>query len=537
MIRPLNNVQINWRALLCLTITIIGLGLVTYTIRANPTASASGVVLYQDTPIEGATVRVRATDNFTYTRADGSFTLLSLEEGQKLEVTAWANGYYVANTYVTPTVSGITLSLRPYHTSDHPDYEWTSPISGTSSSACGNCHPMILLQWENNAHGGAVSNSRFFSLYNGTNLSGTLPVSPGYLGDFPGTSGNCANCHAPGAGVDGYLTTNMNSVRQDITAGIHCDYCHKIGGIYLNPATGSVYPNTPGVLSQRVLRPPQGDNIFFGPYDDIKDPDTYLPEMSESQFCAPCHQFSFWGTPIYESYNEWLTSDYAELGITCQNCHMPPNGDTYFALPEMGGLEHPAERIPSHLQLGARSAELLQETISMTLDAQQQAGWVWITVALTNFGAGHHIPTDHPGRHMILNVRALDEAGQPLTQLDGPTIPTWGGEQAGFPGKTFAKVLRDALSGASPVVSYWKQTFIDSDNRIPAMGSDVSLYIFQAPAPGERVTVNATLIFRRLFQEEAQERDWGEPDILMEEASVEFTTAPWISVYAPLVQR
>ena len=43
-------------------------------------------------------------------------------------------------------------------------------------------------------------------------------VGPGYLEDFPGTAGSCANCHAPGAGIDGYLTTDMNDVRDTITA-------------------------------------------------------------------------------------------------------------------------------------------------------------------------------------------------------------------------------------------------------------------------------------------------------------------------------
>jgi hypothetical protein len=537
VIRSLRIIKISWRVFLCLAITAFGLGLFAYVTSASPSASVSGIVRDPDGPLGGATVRVRATDNFTFTSSDGSFALFSLEESQQVEITAWAEGYYIASTYVTPTMSGITLTLRPYHTEDHPDYEWSSPISGTSPTACGNCHPMLMPQWENNAHGQAVSNPRFFSLYNGTDLNGAVTISPGYLTDFPGTSGNCASCHAPGAGIDGYLTTNMNDVRDVITAGIHCDYCHKIGGIYLDPASGSVYPNTPGVLSQRILRPPAGDNIFFGPYDDIKDPDTYLPEMSESQYCAPCHQFSFWGTPIYESYNEWLASDYAESGITCQNCHMPPNGDTYFALPEMGGLEHPAERIPSHLDLGAKSVELLQETLTMTVEVQQRAGQLVVTVDLYNFGAGHHVPTDHPGRQMILTVSAIDESGQPLAQLSGPTVPVWGGTQAGLPGKGFAKVLRDALSGTWPVVSYWKQTFIESDSRIPALKDDISQYIFQAPVSRENVTFNIELLFRRLFHDEAQARGWEEPDILMEQVQVEPTTASWISVFVPLVQR
>jgi Cytochrome c554 and c-prime len=482
---------------------------------ADGSAIASGVVVDADGPVAGAAVRVRATDNVTYTTASGQFTLASLVEGQEIEVAAWADGYYIASTHVTPTLSGITLTLRPYHKQDHPDYEWTSPISGTSAGACGNCHPMIVSQWITNGHGLAVSNPRFFSLYNGTDLSGTISVGPGYLNDFPGTAGSCANCHAPGLGVDGYLTTNMNDARDVITAGIHCDYCHKVGGVYLNPVTRSVYRNVPGAQSTRLLRPPPGDNIFFGPYDDIHDPDTYLPAMTESQFCAPCHQFSFWGTPIYESYEEWLASPYAETGITCEKCHMPPNGDVYFALPRVGGLEHPPDRIPSHLDLGATSVELLQNTVSMTVAVEQTGSELRVTVTLTNTGAGHHVPTDHPGRHLILTVAATDGQGQALSLHQGSTVPDWGGAQAGLPGRAFAKLLRDVQSGEWPVVSYWKQALIVADNRIPAMESDTSVYLFEASPGGGPVTVTAELRFRRTFQAVMDAKGWDSPDIVM----------------------
>ncbi len=336
-----------WLTLLLLTVlSLIAVWLLLIgptSIETAVTATVEGSIVDADGPIEHAAVRVRATDNFTTTSSDGHFALGSLIEGQAIEVTAWADGYYIASAHVTPTVGGLTLTLRRYHTTDHPEYTWPSPISGTSAGACGNCHPMIVSQWITNGHGSAAFNPRFHSLYNGTDLTGTTSIGPGYLNDFPGTAGNCANCHAPGAGVDGYLNTDMNSVRDMITATIHCDYCHKIGGVYLNPATGSVYANAPGVRSQQILRPPPDDNIFFGPYDDIKDPDTRLPMISESAYCAPCHQFSMWGTPIYQSFAEWRSSPYAAAGITCQKCHMPPNGDAYFALPEVGGLEHPPE--------------------------------------------------------------------------------------------------------------------------------------------------------------------------------------------------
>jgi hypothetical protein len=505
---------------------VVGLGALLDGASAASQGAVSGVVVDAKGPVAGATVRMRASDNVTWTGDDGQFTLTSLPEGQKIEIAAWDDGYYIASAYVTPTASGLTLTLRPYHTQDHPDYAWISPISGTSPGACGNCHPMIVSQWITNAHGGAISNPRFYSLYNGSDLSGTLKAGPGYLDDFPGTVGHCANCHAPAAGVDGYLTTDMNAARDVITAGVHCDYCHKVGGVYLNPASDSVYANAPGAQSQRVLRPPAGDDIFFGPYDDVHDPDTFLPEISESSFCAPCHQFSMWGTPIYESYNEWLASPYAEAGVTCQDCHMPPTGETYFALPQVGGLAHPPERIPSHLQLGATSVELLQNTVTLTLSAHQVANQVEVTVTITNAHAGHHAPTDFPGRHMILVVTATNEQEQTLLLHSGPTVPQWGGAQAGLPGRAFAKVLRDVQSGESPVVSYWKQALIVSDNRIPALESDTSLYTFAAPVGGGPLTISAQLRLRRAFQAVMDAKGWTDPDIVMEQEQIELYTTP-----------
>jgi nitrate/TMAO reductase-like tetraheme cytochrome c subunit len=513
----------------------IGSGLIQRTAIAY-SATVSGFIVDADGPIPGASVRVRATENQTFSDSNGAFSLGGLNPGELVEVTAWADGYYIASHQVAPPASGVTFTLRLYHTSDHPDYAWTSPLGGSSENACGNCHPMIYPQWDSNAHGQAVSNPRFFSLYNGTDIDGAVQIGPGYLNDFPGTAGNCANCHAPGAAVDGYLMTNMNTIRDNVTAGIHCDFCHKVGGVYLNPASGTVHPNAPGVRSQKVLRPPAGDNIFFGPYDDIPDPDTYLPVITQSQYCAPCHQFSFWGTPIYESYNEWLDSAYAAQGITCQDCHMPPTGAEFFALEEVGGLPHPPESIPSHLQLGAASTPLLQDTVSMTVTTEQKLDKLYVKVEITNTGAGHHVPTDHPGRHLILTIEPEDEHGQPLAQLSGPRVPDWGGLQASLPGTSYAKVLQDAISGQFPVVSYWKQTLIINDNRIPAGSSSVSVYVFAVPFGENSITIKSELLFRRLFQEVIDDKGWVTPDVIMDQITSVVDVEPWWLTYMPLIQ-
>ena len=140
-------------------------------------------------------------------------------------------------------------------------------------------------------------------------------------------------------------------------------------------------------------------------------------------------------------------------------------------------------------------------------------------MVITNTGAGHHVPTDYPGRHMILTVEA-SAGGQPLALTSGDIVPAWGGVEAGLPGKAYAKVLRDVLSGEAPVVSYWKQALIDSDNRIPALAADRSSYRFAAPAGGEPVTVQASLRLRRVFQSVMDAKGWDMADIMMEEAEV-----------------
>jgi hypothetical protein len=364
-----------------------------------------------------------------------------------------------------------------------------------------------------------------------------VTVEPGYQLDFPNTAGNCATCHAPGAAANDPFSTDMNSLTGVNEQGVFCDFCHKIGYAYLNPATGLPFPNSPGVTSYRLYRPPADTHMFFGPFDDVVRRVSYLELEKESEFCAPCHQFSFWGTPIYESFSEWQQSPYPEMGIECQTCHMKPTGVDYFVFPEKGGLIRDPDLIASHLQPGAADEILLQNTVSMTVDIQQFGGQIQVAVTITNTQAGHHVPTDHPGRHLILTVQASDESGMPLTQLSGEIVPEWGGDQAGYPGKIFAKVLRDAVTGEYPVVSYWKQSFIHSDNRIPAFASDISTYIFAIPQSSSTVTVDVELLFRRSFQAEMEAREWPVADIGMEGITDTVILDPEWAIFIPLVER
>jgi hypothetical protein len=503
-------------------------------------AAVSGVVVDALGPVAEAVVRQQATANATVSAADGSFTLGNLTDGVSTTITAWHEGYLVGGAEVVPPQAGVTITLNRHYTTDNPDYTWFSSNDPDGPVSCVHCmvaHP----QWVNNAHGNAGTNPRFYSLYNGTHLTGTQVISPGFKLDFPGAAGNCATCHAPAAAVRGlrsFMAADMNELQGVEAEGVFCEFCHKVGDVFLNPATGLPYSNAPGVLSMRLHRPTTGgaEQLFFGPFDDVTRRVSYLEVEKKSQFCAPCHQFSFWGTPIYESFREWLESPYPARGIECQTCHMAPTGVDHFVYPDQGGLIRDPALIASHLQPGASDVELLQNTVSMTLSAQQIVDRLQVTAIITNTDAGHHVPTDFPGRHLILTLTATDGQGEILIQKSGPAVPEWGGPQAGLPGKAFAKVLRDVSTGESPVVSYWKQTQIASDNRIPAMESDVSVYSFALPpAAGGLVTVTAELRFRRIPQPVMDAKGWTTPDIVMEEARATLYAVPTWSIFLPLV--
>ncbi len=484
----------------------------------------SGTVVTADgvTPVAGAFVTTRNGPVHATTGRDGTFTLAlpANRSGEELEVTAWAEGFFIAAAEATPPASGLVIALRPLHTEDHSERDWVDPRPASGDDgACGQCHPGIVDEWSANAHAGAVSNPRFFSFYEGTTVDGSAAVEPGYLTDFPGTAGNCAACHAPGAAVDAPFTTGMRPVRGDLKSGIHCQVCHDTERVFLDPVGARPYRNMPGVFSMRILRPPAGASVFFGPFPDIHDPDSYAPQMRDGRFCAPCHEFGFWGTPIYTSYGEWLESPYADRGVTCQSCHMPPTGVTRYALPSVGGLEHDPASIPSHLQLGVGNPALMASAASLGVEATRSGGELTVAVTVTNSGTGHHLPTDHPGRHLILLVRATAASGAELEAEAGPTVPEWGGSLAGRTGMAFAKLLRDAATGISPVVSYWKPTLIAQDTRIPAGAAVTGTWRY--PDPGGTVHVTAELRFRRLFEPIAGRYGWSLGEMIMKEVTID----------------
>ena len=528
-----------------------------------PLPDIYGVVLDMNGPVDRAIVRVQTTALASTTGSDGRFILSGLTWPEPVTITAWAPGYYIGCTQIYPsTGQQVTLTLESHTTKDNKNYLWLSAYATSGQDVnCQNCHASTSTttsnlpfdQWVLDAHSHTAENERFLTMYNGTDTAGNIsPVTrydcspdygcvplppdpaqpyygPGYKLDFPNTTGNCAACHLPAAAIDQPYEIDPNRVETVGAEGVGCDFCHKVWDIHLDTATGLPFQRMPGVLSFEFRRPPDGHQFFAGPLDDVAPgEDTFSPLQTESQYCAPCHFGNFWDTLIYNSFGEWLASSYSdpETGKTCQNCHMPSPGTTHFTRLDKGGLIRDPATINSHQMPGAMDKTLLQNAVTMTTTTRVENSKLVVVVRITNDKTGHHVPTDSPLRHLILRVKVTNSSGSPLAQLDGSTIPEWGGigdpEKgyfAGLPGKAFAKVLEELWTQVSPTGAYWNQTRVLSDNRLAAFATDTSTYTFEAPTEGHAI-VNVSLLFRRAYIQLRDWKSWDVPDIVMAQETI-----------------
>ncbi len=540
----------------------------------------SGVVIDANGPLAGAIVQIQGTPNQTLTADDGVFTLNNIQGSSSLVLTAWAEGYYIGWSTIDPTIEDwqetIHINLRPLPQTDNSEYHWFEEEGVQGSASCGLCHREYA-EWQADLHSQAAVNPRFISMYTGENVQGEegqpviwgsdglpeLPdpnqpyTGPGFMRDNPGRAGSCAACHTPAAsrlpnnqncswsgchtsltversnGILQFASTPIN-LTGDAAEGISCEFCHKIGDVILDTETGMPLADMPGILSLRLYRPTTDDEqVFFGNLVDVTRNDSYLPLLSESEFCAACHFGVFGGVVgnmtvtggdvIYNSYGEWLESPYSdpETGATCQDCHMPVSDANWFVLPERGGLTRDYAELHNHTMPGAADENLLQNAVTMTANAEYAGDQLQVEVSITNDQTGHHVPTDAPIRSMILVVEAFDANGQPLPLAQGSVNPAYSGDLGGLPGKTFAKVLQDDWTGEVPTGAFWRPVTVVEDSRLAALATDTTSYTFDAPAG--TATVNVRLIFRRAFYDLMQQKGWDDPDILMEQAQLTIT--------------
>ena len=526
-----------------------------------------GTVRDDERTLPGAIVRIQTTKHSALTGSKGEFELAVPKSSTgPVKLTAWAKGYFIGGP-VEAVAGGkdVTISLHRHSKWDNREYEWLPSFRSAGSGenqGCSECHfrdktgsgpDLPVDEWLKDAHSQSAVNPRFLTMHAGTDMSGRRSPStgyrrlsdlrlvplppdpelpyygPGYKLDNPNHTGDCAACHAPAAAINDPLNTNPIFVQGVGAEGVNCDFCHKIWDVILDPSTGLPFPERAGVLSYAFRRPFKGHQFFAGPLDDIAPgEDTYSKLQKSSQFCAPCHFGVFHETVVYDSFGEWLRSPYSRegKGKTCQDCHMPGTGAEFFAGTEKGGLKRDPNTIVSHRMPGARDLDLLQNAVSLTLEAKQLPEGIRVRTKIVNDRTGHHVPTDSPLRHLMLVVRAYAGDASELSLKAGPVLPDWCGSgnpadggYAGLAGKVFVKLLEEIWTGVSPTAAYWNPTRIVMDTRLGAFQSDVGEFLFIAPDSGD-VRIEAVLLYRRAYKKLMELKGWSEPDIVMESAAV-----------------
>ncbi len=481
------------------------------------------------TPIAGARVHLVADSSVVaVSAADGSFTLAINPIGV-VEIAgsvpynrAAATNYLVGRAFVMDGDTAVNLRMEILPTADNPSY--TPP----SASYCGGCHTSIFPLWEGSNHANTATNEWVLDLFSG---SGTPGGGAGYVfrdTHDAGETGFCATCHAPMADVFNPGNTMLDEVTEPAALeGVNCPTCHQMDSV----DEGNL--DALHLLGKSTYRFPDGttgatSDFVWGPLDDVTFGGMKVSHStlhSTSLVCASCHQYKNpdTGAPGQNTYREWAASSFAVPGPgerTCQDCHMPASTD---ATPNcvISPPDRPGDQRRRHTFIGS-TADMLQNNVDLTLSASEVPGRVRVVAGVNNFGAGHSFPTGVSIRNAILVVSA-ELGGQPLTQVVGPTIPSWGsddvpgtqpGDLGGLPGKGFAKVLQGRINGQGPAVQ--PVLFIDaesaaSDTLIPSGAVDSSTFEFELPpgtAPGSVVNVAARLVYRRTFRALQVTKGW-----------------------------
>ena len=485
----------------------------------------SGIVIDEEGhPINNAVVCLQGSSISTQTNSQGHFRLAVGRTINSNIISAGQFGFYNGAEALSSDAEEYRIVLKPIILEDNRAYSWLPPLktqvehdatNAGEAKPCEECHPAVTEEWKKDAHSGSATNKVFISFFNGTDSNGKQQVSPGYKLDFPQSNGNCATCHVPALALENPFHADPNEAQGVAKEGIFCDFCHKISGINLDQTGGR-----PGILSLKFQRPAEGNQLFFGPYPDVfPGEDAYHPLYTKSQYCAPCHHGRFWDVLAYSEFQEWSQSSYAAKNIACQDCHMKPDGKmTRFALEKEGGVLRDPSTIPSHVNFGIGDRAFMMQAITLDAQTRLETDTLSITVTVKNVNAGHHYPTGNPMRHMILLVEVADESGASLPMIKGDRVPAWGGvgrkedgNYAELPGKGFAKVLKDLLPYPDRRIKrhfeydypapHWRPTLVESDNRIPADGSDVSDYQFAVPLDlSGSIHITVRLISRRAYK-------------------------------------
>lgn len=291
-------------------------------------------------------------------------------------------------------------------------------LANLSAQSCAACHVQAHDDWSGSAHRDAWNDPDFQTAI-----------------DRVGGSTVCASCHLPLTNQHRRLAVGYSAgdvARPDLqpnpqwdptlmSEGVTCVTCHVRDG---------------KVLSARA--------VTAAPH-----PMAVSDELASAETCATCHQLT-WpeaDKPFYDTYGEWERSAYAQAGVGCKDCHMPPVAGIAVASRYATQASH-----GGHADL-ARAVSVLVEVDGPEVIRGEAYP---VRIRIQNTGAGHSFPTGSPFKSYRVNARLVGT----LAKDEGKDLADAG-----------AMELRREVEEAPP----WRTV---SDNRIQPGGEAVLEHAF-----------------------------------------------------------
>jgi len=397
--------------------------------------------------------------------------------------------------------------------------DWSNPM------VCGGCHPRQYEGWKSSMHANAFRDPVFQAEW-----------AIGYKETDGEVLNLCGGCHTP-VGVmtgtvkfDPSLGKHGGFTAPGVAAmGVSCDVCHSVVDTNArhtttgNPGNASLILD-PGDVKRATLR----DSV--SPFHATEYSDLH----ASSKLCANCHNIfhpdnSF---PVEHTYDEWLSSPYAQRGIQCQDCHMVPVDIAIRVADEMKrphdldnhglggyaglGAQAPRELVHDHGFLGgntliaaalgvdgaeqnrADTIKRLQNVASLDIDLRPSRGGAnLLRVKVTNERAGHQLPTSLTFiRQVWLEVLVKDDQGRVLLSsgaLEDNRVPA---DAVMFTNKSVDDQGR-------PTIDPWRIAGFVHMNTIPPKGYRYGAYAFSLPEDAHEFTVHVKLNYQSYHQDVA----------------------------------